>query len=61
MDDSAKKALDFISQAEKKLKSSTGFLGNLMGWVLLLMNDLSDKNIMHISVYVCVRIQIKLD
>lgn len=31
MDDSAKKALDFISQAEKKLKSSTGFLGNLMG------------------------------
>ncbi|ESO00943.1 hypothetical protein HELRODRAFT_113060 [Helobdella robusta] len=31
MDDSEKKAMEMMAQAEKKLKSSSGFLGSLMG------------------------------
>lgn len=31
MADQEQKALELITQAEKKLKSSTGFLGSLMG------------------------------
>ena len=45
MDESEKKAVDLISQAEKKLKSSSGFLGSLMRletFGTLKINDLSN-------------------
>lgn len=36
MADQEQKAIEFIQQAEKKLKSSSGFLGSLLGFAALL-------------------------